>query len=198
MYAIRPYHPSDLVAYYRICLLTGDSGVDATPLYRDPELLGHVYAGPYAVFEPELCFTLTLDGRPCAYVLGVRDTVAFKARLQREWYPTLRARYPLPAPDDTSADASLVRIFYEAPHANPMDEAYPAHLHIDLLPEAQGQGWGRRLIDTLTGRLRALGVPALHLGVGIRNTSAIQFYTRIGFHQIEAHEHWIAFGMQLT
>ena len=32
-------------------------------------------------------------------------------------------------------------------------DAYPAHLHIDLLPELQGQGMGRRLIDTLRAAL---------------------------------------------
>ena len=55
-FAIRPYHPSDLCALYRVCLLTGDSGQDASQLYRDPELLGHIYVAPYAVFEPDLCF----------------------------------------------------------------------------------------------------------------------------------------------
>jgi hypothetical protein len=63
-FAIRPYHPSDLPALYRICLLTGDSGADASQLYRDPELLGHFYAAPYAVLEPDLCFVLTHDGSP--------------------------------------------------------------------------------------------------------------------------------------
>jgi hypothetical protein len=26
-------------------------------------------------------------------------------------------------------------------------ELYPSHLHIDLLPRAQGRGWGRRMMD---------------------------------------------------
>src|SRR5262245_63083228 len=39
---IRPYRPSDLDALYRICLLTGDDGQDATSLYNDPRLLGHL------------------------------------------------------------------------------------------------------------------------------------------------------------
>src|SRR5665213_4601378 len=41
---IRPYRADDLAALYEICLKTGDSGKDATALYDDPKLIGHVYA----------------------------------------------------------------------------------------------------------------------------------------------------------
>jgi len=40
---IRLYRPSDLGALYRISLLTGDDGQDATSLYNDPRLLGHFF-----------------------------------------------------------------------------------------------------------------------------------------------------------
>lgn len=43
---IRPYQPFDLPGMYRVCLQTGDSGRDATALYSDPDLLGHVFAAP--------------------------------------------------------------------------------------------------------------------------------------------------------
>ena len=105
IFSIRPYHASDLCALYRICLLTGDGGSDAAPLYRDGELLGHYYVAPYAVFEPEVCFTLTQDGVPCGYMLGARDSATFSARCEQDWFPTLRERYPLPPAEDTSADA---------------------------------------------------------------------------------------------
>ena len=61
---------------------------------------------------------------------------------------------------------------------------YPAHLHIDLLPELQGQGFGRRLIDTLRAALAARGVPAVHLGMDAANTGARAFYDRLGFHEL--------------
>jgi GNAT superfamily N-acetyltransferase len=197
-FAIRPYHPSDLGALYRVCLRTGDSGSDATALYRDPELLGHIYVAPYAVFEPDLCFVLALDGAPCAYVLGTRDSTAFEQRCQQDWYPVLRQRYPLPAPQDACPDADLIRrIHRPAAPPNPDLAGYPAHLHIDLLPEAQGQGLGRQLINTFTTRLRALGVPGVHLGVGARNQRAQGFYAHVGFHQIKASPGSVVFGMRL-
>ncbi|MGB1253694.1 MAG: GNAT family N-acetyltransferase, partial [Candidatus Promineifilaceae bacterium] len=81
---IRPFHPSDLPALYRICLLTGDNGDDATLKYSDPELLGHYFAAPYAVFEPELCFILTHEGQPVGYVLGCLDSAEFYQKCERE------------------------------------------------------------------------------------------------------------------
>lgn len=195
-FTIRAYHPSDLIALYRVCLQTGDSGSDASALYRDPELLGHVYVGPYALLEPDLAFVLAQDGVPCGYVLGARSSAAFAERCEREWFPVLRARYPLPAPDDLSMDAAMIRKIHSGHRVNPELEAYPAHLHIDLLPAAQGGGWGRQFIQTLFDRLRALGVPAVHLGVGARNRRAMGFYEHVGFHLIQKHPEWSAYGVK--
>ena len=196
--AIRPTHLSDLPQLYAVCLLTGDSGADGTHLYQDPELLGHYYTAPYVVLEPDLAFTLTHHGAPCGYVLGTRDSVAFGERCEREWFPVLRQRYPLPAENDRSRDANMQRAIHHGYHAHPDLVDYPAHLHIDLLPIGQGQGWGRKLIETLLGRMRELGVPAVHLGVGSNNVRAIQFYEKVGFHQVRAYEGWIAYGMHLA
>jgi ribosomal protein S18 acetylase RimI-like enzyme len=63
----------------------------------------------------------------------------------------------------------------------PEADDYPAHLHIDLLPRLQGQGMGRRLIETLIAALRERGIPGLHLGLDAANTSARAFYDRLGF-----------------
>jgi len=196
-FAIRPYHPSDLYALYQICLKTADSGQDATALYRDPELMGHLYTAPYAVAEPDLCFVLTTDGAPCGYVLGTRDSAAFANWCEREWFWMLRTRYPLPAPEEDSPDARAIRHIYAGHAAEPELAAYPAHLHIDLLPVAQGKGWGRKMIETFTSRLASLGAPAVHLGVGKRNTGAIQFYERVGFHRVGEDEGGIVYGMEL-
>jgi ribosomal protein S18 acetylase RimI-like enzyme len=183
-FEIRPYHPSDLYALYRICLLTGDSGVDASALYRDPELLGHLYAAPYAVLEPDLAFVLTADGTPVGYTLGARDSQAFAERCEREWFPPLRERYPLPMESDASPDAGRIRHIHRGHYHHSSLAEYPAHLHIDILPVGQGGGYGRRLIETLLARMRDTGVSAVHLGVSPTNHRAIGFYEHVGFHRI--------------
>ena len=195
-FEIRPYHPVDLTALYRICLGTGNSGEDATHLYNDPDLIGHYYAAPYAVLEPELAFVLTQDGHTCGYVLGVRDTTTFGQYCEEAWFPPLRMRYPLPEEDDTSRDASMIRAIHRG-HAQTNDlDGYPAHLHIDILPIGQGQGWGVRLIDTLVSQMRHLGIPGVHLGVGKNNQRAVGFYKHYGFHHLRDGENSVVYGLK--
>ena len=55
-FRIRPHQPDDLDDLYRICLQTADNGQDATSLFRDPKLPGHVYVAPYVTPEPSLAF----------------------------------------------------------------------------------------------------------------------------------------------
>ena len=63
--------------------------------------------------------------------------------------------------------------------------AYPAHLHIDLLPSYQRKGYGRELMGAFLGALHARGVPAVHLSMLTANTPARAFYDRLGFEVID-------------
>ncbi|WP_448630882.1 GNAT family N-acetyltransferase [Cellulomonas soli] len=193
---LRPFHPSDLPGMYRLCLLTGAAGGDATALYRNPDLLGHVYCGPYPVADPGLSFVVADEQGVGGYVVATADTLAFEEWMERQWWPTLRAQHPVTSdPQDGTEDHRLVeRLHAWRPTPDPLHEQFPAHLHIDLLPRLQGQGWGRRLIERLSAELRDRGVPGLHLGVDGRNTGAVAFYERLGFRRAEEQE-W---GLTLT
>ena len=68
MVNIRQFQADDLAALYRITLATGLAGGDASHLYADPSLIGHIYAAPYALLEPGLRFLEERTGIP---VLGV-------------------------------------------------------------------------------------------------------------------------------
>ena len=197
MFNIRPYHPTDLTSLYRICLQTADNGNDATPLYQDPDLLGHYYAAPYAVLEPDLCFVLTHNATPCGYVLGTRDTAVFGQRCEAEWFPPLRQRYPLRPEDDDSADAQAIRWLHQGHDQDNELADYPAHLHIDILPVGQGGGWGRKLMEIFWARLREVGVTAVHLGVSRQNPRAIGFYQHLGFYTLATYETAYVMGKRL-
>ncbi|BDP41580.1 hypothetical protein DAETH_15490 [Deinococcus aetherius] len=188
MFEIRPASPADRAALYRICLETADSGADATGLYRDPLLVGHIYAGPYLEFAPDFAFVLKDGAGVGGYVIGVLDTAAFEERLEREWWPGLRSRYLDPAdvpPGERTPDERLAHLLHHPQRADPAVLAgYPSHLHIDLLPGAQGEGHGRRMLERLFTALREAGSPGVHLGVGGRNTRAQGFYRHVGFREL--------------
>ena len=100
----RPYRPRDLDALYQVCLQTGRNGGDATALYRDPWLIGHVHAAPYGIFQPSLAFVAQDDAGVGGYILGALDSKAFEARLERD--VVAAAARPLPrAPGRGAAGA---------------------------------------------------------------------------------------------
>ncbi len=174
---------------YRVCLLTGDAGADATPAYRDPDLLGHVYAAPYPVADPGLTWVVTDDDGVAGYVVGAADSQAFARWQEESWWPPLRARYPRRPDDGRHRDHELLRTVHEGGRYAPeVTDRYPAHLHVDLLPRAQGRGLGRALVGALTDGLRARGVPGLHLDVAEANPGARAFYARVGFRELRAYD----------
>jgi ribosomal protein S18 acetylase RimI-like enzyme len=185
---IRRATPADAAAAYYVCLKTGDHGNDGEPHYReDSDALGRIYVGPYLQFEPALSLVLEDEAGVCGYALGAFDSRGFYARYEAEWRPDLCARYPEPQGDP--AGWTRVQHAYHAYHhpdyfcPEPY-EAYPSHLHIDLLPRAQGQGHGRRMLRQLMSALRDRGSPGAHLGVSARNTRAQGFYRALGFREL--------------
>ncbi len=183
---IRIATPADAPELHRICLLTGDAGGDASALHCDPDLLGEVYVGPYLHVAPAVA-AVAMDelGVVLGYVLGTPDTSAFDAMCEAAWWPALRARYPLDpvaGHPRTPADQSLVELIHHPPIPDPeLVAGFSAHLHVDLLPQAQGRGLGRALIDWVLDALAAQGARGVHLGVDPRNRSAISFYEHLGF-----------------
>jgi ribosomal protein S18 acetylase RimI-like enzyme len=181
---IRPYRPDDLEALYRIALATGDSGGDAAHLYGDLKLVGHLYAAPYAILNPQTAFVAEDEEGVAGYILGAADTRAFEALAEECWWPTLRPFYRDPV--DTlhsqwSADQRLSYLIHHPWRAPArIVEPFPSHLHIDLLPRLQGRGLGRRLMDLWLATVRALGSKGAHLGVSPANARAIRFYRAYG------------------
>lgn len=196
---LRPFRPGDEPALAEICLRTAAEGADATGLLDDDDLWAHVFVLPYVARHPETAFVVEADdGRAVGYVVGVPDTRAFEDWFHDEWWPQFADRWPEPADGKTPQDGILRYAYGRRAGAEPYGDQYPAHLHIDLLPEAQGAGWGRKLIAVLADALRAQGVDGLHLASSVGNTRALAFYPRIGFTPIPSHAGVQAFGMSLT
>ncbi|MGD9955541.1 MAG: GNAT family N-acetyltransferase [Candidatus Nanopelagicales bacterium] len=182
--SLRAATADDAATVRRICLRTGDAGRDASDLHADPDLLGHVWAQPYLELEPRHAYVaVDADGAVLGYVLGTPDSRAFEARADAAYWPALRGRYPLgPTPGRTAADQDAVALVHAPPRAPAgLLAAYPGHLHVDLLPEAQGRGAGRLLVEAELASLAAAGCSGAYVGVDPRNEPALGFYRRLGF-----------------
>jgi GNAT superfamily N-acetyltransferase len=196
MSIIRKATIQDLPGAYRVALFTGDNGRDASAMHRNPDLLGHVFVGPYIVGEPDLAAILADDDGVAGYVLGALDSRAFERWAEANWWPRLREDFPRRA--DRSPDAELIAAIHDprlAPDSLIRD--YPSHLHIDLLERARGAGNGRALIEWILAGMRAGRSPGVHLDVGTKNGNAIEFYLHLGFDKLQTDGDATVMGLRL-
>lgn len=199
---IRDFQPGDEAAAYYICMKTGDHGKDGEPFFaEDADALGRIYVGPYLQFAPELALMLEDSHGVCGYAMAALDSRSFYDRYERQWRPKLCAQFPEPRgePDSWTRLQSVYQLYHHPDYFCPEPYSqYPSHLHIDLLPRAQGQGYGRRMLDQLLDRLRSEGSPGVHLGMSAENHDAYGFYRALGFEELVRHEGGIYLGMHLV
>lgn len=181
---IRTYRPEDREGVFDVCIRTGDSGRDATGMFADETLLPDVFAAPYLQLQPDLAFVVDTGEGVAGYLIAAADTAEWVRRYHDDYLPGFAERHPLVEPPSTREE----RIVWIGHHPEQMIvhdlDRYPAHLHIDLVPQAQGRGLGRALIRTLLAELRSRGVPGVQLRYGEANTGAGEFYRRLGFHRL--------------
>lgn len=183
---IRPYQPADLPALRRICLLTGRAGGDASGQYSSDDLLPDVFLEPYVTLAPETAWVVDLGSGPVGYLVAALDTETFISAWSARWAPEFARRHPVVAPGEEWLHEWMPSVV----------PGHPAHLHIDLLPEAQGGGWGRRLMGTLGEAAVAAGVPGIHLAMDAGNHSARAFYDRLGFDELGTDGDAVVLGIE--
>lgn len=180
-----------------VCVLTGATGADATGMYSNDSLLPDIYLTPYLEYDPGLALAVDDGERVIGYIVATADTARFVEWFAGEWAPHLRERY-----DGTSvttvAEVAVIRAGLTPERMLiPELSEYPAHLHIDLLPQLQGLGFGRRLIDGIVATLAARGVPGVYVQVDPENTGALAFYRRLGFEPLASASDGSTLGLRI-
>jgi hypothetical protein len=74
---------ADLPGAYRTCLLTGHARRDTTARYRDPDLLDHVYVGPYIVRGAGTQLVAVDEAGAEGYLVSADDTLSFECGRRR-------------------------------------------------------------------------------------------------------------------
>ena len=163
-------------------------------MFGDDAAVADVYASPYLVGPGGFALVWDEGEGAVGYVLGTDDTAAFQRWFVDEWWPARPEREPRTAGDDWLLPAARDprRMLIDA-----IDD-YPAHLHIDLLPEAQGRGAGRALIEAACALLSARGCPGVHLVASKENLGAQAFYPRVGFTLIADDEGSVTYARALA
>jgi GNAT superfamily N-acetyltransferase len=145
------------------------------------------------MLEPGHCFVVDNgEGRAVGYIIGTADTSNFVKKYREIYIPYLETEglHP-PAPDEPfgwneNLPNALRFIMHSPENLLHEDEPqllleFPAHLHIDILPEFHKRGLGRKLIDTFDKEVKKEGAQGLHLVMAVANVEAAKFYQHTGW-----------------
>jgi ribosomal protein S18 acetylase RimI-like enzyme len=192
---------ADETRLYEICVLTGDSGKDATGIFQQPNLLGDIWVGPYLHLSPEYCFVVDDNAQAVGYCIATLDSTSFETVAAALWWPAKQAIYTKPdiaQKDSWSRDERLAHLIHN-PLTSPIEflEEFPSHAHINLVAEMQGKGWGKKLMEEMENSLREAGSPGVHLILSSKNLNALAFYQAIGYHVIFEREGEIGVAKKL-
>ncbi len=180
---IRPYQMDDYAQVQKVCL---ETGYDLElPQKQIQEMMLTAFCNYYIEQEPAHCFVAADEETVIGYILSAKDSSVWADKFEKQYVPDL-AESPLKG-------------FYQGIMKAPLKYAvdYPAHLHIDILPDYQRMGIGFRLMDTLIAHLKELRVPGLMFSVASDNSKGISFYQKYGFKVLEEMEHEIVMGILL-
>ncbi len=170
---IRAYKEKDIENLRTICHETAT----AKEFVENKELVCTLYCDYYYEQEPENIFVaVTKEDEAVGYIICAEDYKKFFSTFNKNYLSKVKK---------LSKAKALEQRFMPLMYCK-VKKKYPAHLHINLLPPAQGKGMGRKLIDTLCKHLAEKGVKGLSLTVGGDNKGAIAFYKKLGFKKVKS------------
>lgn len=183
MISIRKYEEKDFEDVRFTCLNSEGEAPDEDL----GEFILHTFCDYYLENEPENCFVLDDNGKAVGYIICTENYDSYKDIFDREYLPL--TEHLGEDKHKWALESTILQNKYK--------DYYPAHMHIDLLPAYQRQGWGGKLLNTLFEHLRAKGIKGVMLTAGTSNINAGNFYKKYGFEQLEIYETDVAFGMKL-
>lgn len=182
---IRKYEPKDKEQVTYICLN------DMFGKYEQ-SLIDYVewmFCRYYIEVEPQNCFVAVDENdKPVGYCYGAADYDKYHA----DFEPYIRKVESLK--DREYLKDALVEMYDHAIYKGD----YPAHLHIDILPDYQSKGIGSKLINAFCDNIKAQGIDGVMLIVGSENEGARRFYQRNGFTLLQDIKTGAAYGKKLT
>jgi len=185
---IRPLRRSDRRSVRDICVATAWLGEGGDGHIPDDWIWAEFWTRYFTDREPQNSFALcgVGDGRVAGYLIGTSDVRRFD-----RYIPFLIPGIVLRAirkrlirrRETRAAVASMLKSIAggEMSISPVMVRDYPATMHIDLLGEARGRGYGARLYELFEGQMRSLGVAGIHARTLSVNRPISRFLGNTGF-----------------
>jgi len=187
-----PSGAEDWARVRQICCATAYAGAGLNDPLRE-KFFGRFWVGPYERLLPEWTRVVRDDEKILGYLTGCPDTRVFERRRFFCNDLPLLAQVVAGAFPETQDTRMFVRRFFHLEKSadryfsnetrRALRTRFPAHLHINLAAESRGRGLGRLLLDDYFARLRAIGVPGVHVQCG---QAPLEFYRKTGFNILES------------
>lgn len=183
--SIRTYHPADRVATMSLFERAGRRSPTAA-LWGHSASEADVYLFPYSEEEVGRLLLAQREGQIVGYLAGCVDGRRFSSEEERITDAVRRHRLmlrPRPAAFFARAayDVAWSRVRGEPTAGDLRDPRWPAHLHINVLPEYRGRGVAAALMQAWFDQLKATGSRGCHLQTLLENDRATAFFTKMGF-----------------
>jgi RimJ/RimL family protein N-acetyltransferase len=161
-------------------------GSPTDTLWGHEESEAEIYLVTYMDLVPEHLGVAEIDGRIVGYLTGCPEPSRVPSDSQRitraiRTHRLYLQRAPLAFFGRAATDAAIAFARRQPTAGDFRDERWPAHLHIDLVPEARGTGLAYRLMARWQSQLVELGSPGCHLQTMVENSRAVAFFERCGF-----------------
>ncbi len=187
---IRPYQSKDRQGVIEVLYKTGYMGEDAKDYFDDKYLFGLLFGIYYLDYEPDSCFVAidTTTNHVVGYLLSSLDTRIQSRKFNRKMLPRILMRtflYTSWRYRQSFRIMLYLRKLYQNSSAPPDENLilteYPAHLHINVLPEYHRQGIGTEMLNEVEKYLESENCTGIHLWTSERNEKAVPFYLKNGF-----------------
>lgn len=176
---IRSLRQEDREIVGQLAYQTGFFGLSAERYFPARPLFEFLWTGPYFQTAAPLGFLAERHGQAVGYVIGCASQAQYQRALLRTLPLGLWSRlHPFCPVWRSLRYLSRAAIFSPA-HAN--WRQYPAHLHINLLPQARGFRLGEQLLQAYLNVLTERGVTGVQLSTTTENHAALGLYRKFGF-----------------
>lgn len=171
-----------------VCHRTGYYGEDlrGSGRFDDRRLFALLFALYYPLYEPENCFVaVDENGGIKGYCLGALDSRAQAIRFRRRMTGRILLRALSVSwwrhPESFGELLNFGRVSSMQGGLDDLYARFPAHLHINLLPDCRRRGAGSALIALFESEARLSGAGGIHLVTSERNLEAVPFYQKLGY-----------------
>ena len=168
--------------------LFGRVGEGAPPgsLWGHEESEAAVYLDPYMDLQPDSLFVAAVDGALVGYLAGCLDGSLIPGESERMEETVRKYRLILRPRAVAFFARGMVDTAWAAVRREPTvtdfdDARWPAHLHINVAPEARGTGVADGLMGRWLDLLKETDSPGCYLQTLSENTRAVRFFERMGF-----------------